>query len=51
MVTRDEIRILTRLRHPQGVVSAYLAVRPNLMHDRMIRLDKALRQRLAKIVL
>ncbi len=35
MVTRDEIRILTRLRHPQGVVSAYLAVRPNLMHDRM----------------
>lgn len=35
MVTRDEIRILTRLRHPEGVVSAYVAVRPNLMHDRM----------------
>lgn len=35
MVTRDEIHILTRLRHPEGVVSAYVAVRPNLMHDRM----------------
>ena len=35
MVTRDEIRTLGRLRHPEGVVSVFLAVRPRLMHDVM----------------
>jgi peptide chain release factor subunit 1 len=35
MVTRDEIRILARLRHPEGVVSAYVAVRPNLVYEPM----------------
>jgi len=35
MVTRDEIRTLARLRHPEGVVSVYLAVRPRLLPDPM----------------
>ena len=33
MVTRDEIRTLSRLRSAQGVVSVYVAVRPRLLYE------------------
>jgi peptide chain release factor subunit 1 len=33
MITREEIRRLALIRHEEGVVSAYVAVRPRLMHE------------------
>jgi hypothetical protein len=33
MVTRDEIRTLSRLGSPAGVVSVYDAVRPRLLYE------------------